>query len=260
MRRTILLMMSAIALVSCGGAKIVDTTTPWPPATSTTTSALEGHQAAAKPIYQGLKQAALPDGMTLVAMARGEIDVFADPEDPTAMVTLPAETLLGTTTVLTVVAGPVDGWAQVMLPIRPNGSVGWIEIDKTDLFVVEGRIVVDISDRELTVYRGDQVILTSPVAVGSSRNPTPMGSFFVTDSVTMTDPSSPWGPNALGLSGRSETISEYNGGDGIIGIHGTNRPESIGNAASLGCVRLPNDVIARIHQLIPIGTPVVIQA
>jgi lipoprotein-anchoring transpeptidase ErfK/SrfK len=76
----------------------------------------------------------------------------------------------------------------------------------------------------------------------------------------MVDPNSPWGPHALGLSGRSDSISEYNGGDGIIGIHGTNRPASIGEAASLGCVRLPNDVITLIHQMVPIGTPVEIRA
>jgi lipoprotein-anchoring transpeptidase ErfK/SrfK len=98
------------------------------------------------------------------------------------------------------------------------------------------------------------------VAVGSSHDPTPTGSFFITDTVTLADPNSPWGPHAFGLSARSETISEYNGGDGIIGIHGTDQPGSIGNAASLGCVRVPNDVITELHDVIPIGTPVEINA
>jgi lipoprotein-anchoring transpeptidase ErfK/SrfK len=70
----------------------------------------------------------------------------------------------------------------------------------------------------------------------------------------------PWGPAALGLSARSDTITEFNGGDGIVGIHGTNRPGSIGQAASLGCIRLPNDVILQLHELVPIGTPVEIRA
>jgi lipoprotein-anchoring transpeptidase ErfK/SrfK len=55
-------------------------------------------------------------------------------------------------------------------------------------------------------------------------------------------------------------VTEFNGGDGIVGIHGTNRPSSIGNAASLGCIRLPNEMIARLHAMVPIGTPVEIRA
>jgi lipoprotein-anchoring transpeptidase ErfK/SrfK len=120
--------------------------------------------------------------------------------------------------------------------------------------------VVDLSDRELTYYKGGEEVLTSVVAIGTSRNPTPTGHFYITDNVTMANPNSPWGPHAFGLSARSDTITEYNGGDGIVGIHGTNRPGSIGNAASLGCVRLPNDVITHLHELIAIGTPVEIRA
>lgn len=210
-------------------------------------------------VFGGFESEVLPEGMTLVAMVKGETTVYAGPGDPDVIATIPANTIVGTDTVLTVLEGPVGGWLRVMLPIRPNGSEGWIRVEASDLFVVESRIVVDLSDRELTIYRGDKVILTSPVAIGTSRNPTPTGQFFVTDSVTLTDPSSAWGPNALGLSARSDTITEYRGGDGIIGIHGTNRPGSIGGAASLGCVRLPNDVITEVHRLIPIGTPVTIQ-
>ncbi|MGH8915554.1 MAG: L,D-transpeptidase, partial [Acidimicrobiia bacterium] len=158
------------------------------------------------------------------------------------------------------VEGPADGWGQVILPVRPNGSVGWVEVDEAMLSVVDGKVVVDLSERRLSYYDGGDVVLTTTVAVGSAGNPTPVGSFFVTDNVTLADPDSPWGPHALGLSARSETITEYNGGDGIIGIHGTNRPDSIGEAASLGCVRVPNEVMTRLHELVPLGTPVEIRA
>jgi lipoprotein-anchoring transpeptidase ErfK/SrfK len=127
------------------------------------------------------------------------------------------------------------------------------------LYIVHGELVVDLSERSLSYYEDGEEVLSTTVAVGSPRNPTPTGSFFVTDNVTLADPDSPWGPHALGLSARSDTITEYNGGDGIIGIHGTNKPGSIGNAASLGCVRVPNDVITRLHELIAVGTPVEIE-
>lgn len=256
LRSTVLILLVS----ACGSAAVAVPSVPVKPALTSTTTTAVPEPGPERPMYQGLEPSVLPEGMTLVAMAKGETVVYADPDDSEPMVTLPETTILGTTTVLTVLEGPTDGWVRVMLPVRPNGSEGWIQVEQADLFVVEGRVVVDLSDRTITVYRGENVVLTSEVAIGTDRNPTPMGLFFVTDSVTITDPGSPWGPNALGLSARSDTITEFNGGDGIIGIHGTNRPGSIGNAASLGCVRLPNDVIPLVHALVPIGTPVEIIA
>jgi lipoprotein-anchoring transpeptidase ErfK/SrfK len=147
-----------------------------------------------------------------------------------------------------------------MLPVRPNDVTGWVDTSELSLYVVDGKLVVDLSERSLTYFEDGEEVVETTVAIGTDRNPTPTGSFYVTDNVTLADPNSPWGPHAFGLSARSDTITEYNGGDGIIGIHGTNRPSSIGQAASLGCIRLPNDVITRLHELVAIGTPVEIVA
>ena len=46
-------------------------------------------------------------------------------------------------------------------------------------------------------------------------------------------------------------------GDGY-GIHGTDHPESIGKAASHGCVRLRNEDIEKLYDMVPVGTPVYI--
>ena len=200
----------------------------------------------------------LARGETLVLKATQAVGVYPAPGARHPRLVIPATTILGTPTVFTVVHGPVKGWARVSLPVRPNGSEGWVEVDSMETHVISGVISIDLTERLLTYERDDQVVLSTTVAIGTERNPTPTGTFYVTDSVTLADPNSPWGPHALGLSARSDTITEYNGGDGIIGIHGTNRPGSIGQAASLGCVRLPNDVISELHQMVPLGTPVVI--
>ena len=47
-------------------------------------------------------------------------------------------------------------------------------------------------------------------------------------------------------------------GDGRYGIHGTNRPQSIGTEASYGCFRLYNENILELYQIVPIGTPVIV--
>ena len=46
-------------------------------------------------------------------------------------------------------------------------------------------------------------------------------------------------------------------GDGYA-LHGTNRPETVGRSVSHGCVRLRNEDIARLHEIVPVGTPVYI--
>ncbi|MGH8872600.1 MAG: L,D-transpeptidase [Acidimicrobiia bacterium] len=262
MRRFVLALVLCLGGVACGrdGADPapVDTTTPistTAPVHAPTTST-SAATTTAPPVFD---VESLPPGASLVLGARESVPVFTDPGGTEPYRVLESTTLLGTTTVLIVLEGPANGWAKVMLPGRPNGSEGWVRSDGMVLFVVEGRLVVDLSDRTLVYFEGEEEVLSTEVAVGSGRNPTPAGSFFVTDNVTMADPGSPWGPHALGLSARSETITEFNGGDGIIGIHGTNNPGSIGEAASLGCVRVPNEVITLLHELVRIGTPVEIR-
>jgi hypothetical protein len=198
--------------------------------------------------------------MTVVARVREATEVFSAPGAATPMLVIPATTVLGTETVMDVARATDDGWLEVMLPIRPNGSTGWVRRGDVTLFAVDGKLVVDLSERRITYIVDDEEIFSSEIAVGRSSSPTPTGLFYVTDRVTILESSGPWGPHALGLSARSDTITEYNGGDGIIGIHGTNNPSSIGHAASLGCVRLSNDMIATLFPLVRVGTPVEIRA
>jgi lipoprotein-anchoring transpeptidase ErfK/SrfK len=196
----------------------------------------------------------------LVAYALGPLDVYEQPAHDEPMASLDHTTILGTVTVLGVIGEPGEEWVEVMLPMRPNGRTGWVRVDDVSLYVADGKIVVDLTARKLTYLVDDVVVLETVVGIGSRYNETPTGEFFVTDSVELSDPASPWGPHALGLSARSDTITEYNGGDGIIGIHGTNNPTSIGANISLGCVRLPNEMITELYDLVPLGTRVEIRA
>jgi len=269
MRRGILPTVVAMVAVACAPspqsapsdagdptAAVASTTTQAPTITATEP---ELEPQAPRPTYQGF-DAELDETTTLVAATTGETTVFDAPGSEAPLVTLDATTILGTGTVLSIVGEAPDGWLEVLLPVRPNDSTGWIHSSDVEIYVVEGKIIVDLSDRTLSYLVDGEEVLASTVAIGKSGYPTPTGSFFVTDSVTLADSGSPWGPHALGLSARSDTITEYNGGDGIIGIHGTNRPSSIGKAASLGCVRLPNETIIQLHSLVTIGTPVEIRA
>ncbi|MEE8407886.1 MAG: L,D-transpeptidase [Acidimicrobiia bacterium] len=268
MNKAALSVALAIVIAACGGAVVSEPapTTSAPavaeilsPTDEVGEEQVELPEVDDRPVYQGF-EAGLAEHSSLVAMTRGDTEIYATPGDEEPMLTLPATTILNTVTVLTVIGEPANGWAEVMLPIRPNGSTGWILTDRVELYLVEGKIVIDLSDKTLSYTVNGEEMINSPVAIGTDQNQTPTGVFFVTDSVTLANPNSVWGPHALGLSARSDTITEYNGGDGIIGIHGTSNPSSIGRAVSLGCVRLPNDLITELHTMVPLGTPVEIRA
>jgi lipoprotein-anchoring transpeptidase ErfK/SrfK len=174
-----------------------------------------------------------------------------------AVTTLKATTPLGSPTTVLVV-DERDGWLQVSLPVRPNGSTGWIPRDAVELRTNALAITVDRGRKQLTLTRDGAVELEAPVADGTAANPTPSGSFYVTDIVETDDEGGAYGPYALGLSGHSETLSEFAGGDGQLGLHGTNDPGTIGTSVSHGCVRVTNDVIVQLVGMVPLGTPVTV--
>lgn len=150
-------------------------------------------------------------------------------------------------------------WYRVQLPVRPNGAEGWIRARDVRPYAVEFRILVDLSDRLVTVYRGDEVVAETPTAIGRRETPTPTGSFFVNQRLLAADPSGPWGPGGIGISAFSPVLADWAQG-GPIAIHGTNQPESIGHAASNGCLRIDNAELERLIHLVPDGTPVRIRA
>jgi lipoprotein-anchoring transpeptidase ErfK/SrfK len=169
----------------------------------------------------------------------------------------------GAVTVLGVRGRLVDGrcaatWYRVELPMRPNGVTGWVRASAVQVGVVHTRIVIELSERRLILYRDGRPVLHAVAAVGASSTPTPTGRFYVNQRLIPADPSGPWGPGAIGISAFSNVLKSWVQG-GPIAIHGTNEPWSIGKAASHGCVRLDNAVLRRVFAAAGAGTPVIIK-
>ncbi|MEL6983589.1 MAG: L,D-transpeptidase family protein, partial [Actinomycetota bacterium] len=194
------------------------------------------------------------DASTRAIVSNGPLPVFEAP-DGGPILTLNPTTDFGTTRVL-LVEDERDGWLKVRLPMRPNHQSGWIPASSVETEELDIKVYVDLADRELTVVQGDDIVIQTPVAIGTAENPTPTGTFSITDKLATPDASGGYGPFALGLSGYSETLTEFAGGDGQVGIHGTNDPASIGQAASHGCIRVPNEIVEQLADLLPLGTPV----
>jgi lipoprotein-anchoring transpeptidase ErfK/SrfK len=149
-------------------------------------------------------------------------------------------------------------WYRVQLPLKPNGVTGFVRASAVRVSHVRTRILIDVSARKLSFFRGGKRILRTTVAVGSAATPTPTGRFYVNQLLVPADTSGPFGPGAIGTSAFSDVLTGWVQ-DGPIAIHGTNEPWSIGKAASNGCVRVANPVLLRMFRSTRAGTPVVIR-
>ncbi|MEU0564028.1 L,D-transpeptidase [Nonomuraea sp. NPDC005983] len=150
-------------------------------------------------------------------------------------------------------------WLQVLLPIRPNGSKGWIKTADVVLAETSHRVEIDRGAFRFTVYDGDRPVRTGKVATGEAGTPTPPGRFFFTELVKPADAAGAYGAYAFGLSGFSPVLKSFAGGPGQLAIHGTNKPSAIGTRASHGCVRISNADITWMAKNLAIGTPVVVK-
>jgi lipoprotein-anchoring transpeptidase ErfK/SrfK len=146
-------------------------------------------------------------------------------------------------------------WYRLSLPGKPNGRRGWVLADDVEVRPVANRITILRGARRLEVRkRSDgRLLLRTPIAVGKPGAETPIGrNFYVAARFVPTDAF--YGTFAVETTAYAP-LSDWPG-DGVVGIHGTNAPELIGQAVSHGCVRLPNAAAAKLRRLAPLGTPI----
>lgn len=243
-------LTASLALGACGGAA--------PVASHRTTRHVSGRVAGPPSTTTTTDPAAAPSVVGYAAVP--SVAVYDAPGGQGApRVTLSNPNNLGAPLVLLIVASQ-GGWDQVMLPMRPNGSTGWVSDASLTRYSDDVKVRISIGGHSLDLLRRGQPFDHFTVAVGSADSPTPPGSFFVTELLKSPDPSGPYGPYAFGLSDFSNTYTEFDGGPGQIAIHGTNQPSLIGQAVSHGCIRLDNASVQRLVAELPVGSPVEIGA
>ncbi|MGC5325015.1 L,D-transpeptidase family protein [Brevibacillus sp. SYSU BS000544] len=128
--------------------------------------------------------------------------------------------------------GYKPAYANPTLPIVVNQGIFSIEVYPLQ--------------HQLIVRKKGQKIKSFPVAVGNPSTPTPVGEYIVV--YKGKDWGRAFGPRWLGL----------NVPWGIYGIHGTNKPDSIGQHKSHGCIRMRNNDVIELFDLIPLGSKVTI--
>jgi lipoprotein-anchoring transpeptidase ErfK/SrfK len=150
----------------------------------------------------------------------------------------------------------VAGWVRVFLPVRPNGSTGWVRANEVRVERVNYRIRVELAQHRITVWNGTAVLYQGPVAAGAPATPTPTGHYYIRVLIKAPNPHTVYGPYAYGLSSHSEALSSFDGGDAEIGIHGNDDAAVLGRDVSHGCIRMDNAAITRLAAVLPLGTPV----
>jgi L,D-transpeptidase catalytic domain len=148
---------------------------------------------------------------------------------------------------------------KVQLPLRPNGATGWVRAADVRVRVVRTRILIDLSQRRITLFRSGQVAFLTTAAIGARSTPTPIGQFYVNQRLLSSNPIGDFGPGAVGISAFSPVLVSWPQG-GPIAIHGTSDPGLIGSAVSHGCLRVRNVDAERFLREAVEGTPVEIRA
>jgi hypothetical protein len=129
-----------------------------------------------------------------------------------------------------------------------------------EVLAESGRVIlVSIPDRKLVLIEGGMVKRVYPVAVGKPSTPSPAGQFTIVRQVSNPSyahkgkvvnpgPKNPVGSRWMGLNRKG------------YGIHGTNEPDSIGKAASHGCIRMSKGDLEELYAFVRVGDAVDIHA
>ena len=216
---------------------------------------------AAKPVTRTTTASVGFKSSTIATTTGGALDVYAEPSTTSTKITQlsPLTEYKFARTVL--VTEQRDGWVKAILPIRPNNTEGWIAASSVTLSTTNYEIEINLANHTLVLNDSGKPVMEFSVALGTTETPTPVGRFYVTDPIDLTKKLDPiYGAYALGMSGYSEVLTSFRGGDGQLAIHGGMWEAQAGTNPSNGCIRMLNDQIVQLASIVPLGTPVVVTA
>jgi hypothetical protein len=232
------------------------TDTPSPTATATT-----GVPVAAAPPPGALGPPPpgdpVPSNSTIVYLnGPATVQVYGAPDPTKKTISLPGHNSIDQPAAFLVIDHPA-GWFHVMLPVKPNGSSGWLKESDVQVASTNHYLRVTVSQFRLDHYVDGKWQAGFRVAVGKPVTPTPTGLFYIVASQAV--PTVPYTPGIFALSGFApQPIPGFLGA--TLGVHGWTDASVIGTQASNGCVRLASkDMDPLLHTLI-LGTPVDIVA
>ncbi len=119
------------------------------------------------------------------------------------------------------------------------------------------KIVINSASRILTLYEGDKKISMYPLGLGKVSTPTPTGYYKILEKAVNPSWIDPSDPEYEIPSGPSNPLGyRWMQIQGNYGIHGTNRPDSIGYYVSNGCIRMLEKDVEELYDKVEVNTPV----
>jgi len=137
--------------------------------------------------------------------------------------------------------GVVDGATRYLLGLTPQPVAAQETVPPPS---GEVELLIDVRNRTLTVLNDGYPYYQFKVAVGKTETPTPVGNWSIRRKAMN------WG------TGFGTRWMGLNVPWGIYGIHGTNKPYSIGTRASHGCIRMFNKSAEQLYSWVEVNTPV----
>ena len=118
-------------------------------------------------------------------------------------------------------------------------------------------ILINIPARSLRLYEDNNCVAMYPVGVGRIETKTPAGFYKIVEKIenpTWVDP----GDTSVAISSGPDNPLGYRwlGIGGNYGIHGTNKPSSVGHYVSNGCVRMVEADVEKLFDKVDVGTEV----
>ena len=269
--RALLVILAASAVAGCGGADDTATSSDVTVAkkevtVAKETVAKETSRVAKKPTRTCVAGSTRPVGTartTYAAVVQERAQAFRRPGSG-RLASFGPENVNGVPTIFAVLAKRVDErcaaqWYRVQLPLKPNGSTGWVRAADVELAPVTTRIEVDLSERRVTLFDRGRRVLTATAAIGSPADAD-------ADGALLRQPAAGADRRFRALrAGRDRDLRLLRGADrldagGPIAIHGTNRPDLLGRAVSNGCIRVRNDLLRQLFDRTLAGTPVTVRS
>ncbi len=122
-------------------------------------------------------------------------------------------------------------------------------------------LIVNVTTNQLSFFQDGQLVDTHSVATGKKGDETPLGLYTIIvkaenpyyrkKNIPGGDPKNPLGSRWIGFDANDTEGRTY-------GVHGTNRPDSIGKSVTAGCLRLPNELVEKLFERVPLGTKILI--
>jgi hypothetical protein len=193
-----------------------------------------------------------------IAVLRGRSMLYRSPGGRPRL-RVGAKTEWGSPRVFGVVRRKGD-WLGVQASELDNGELAWLPARRAIGSCVRWSLHADLSKRRLVVRENGRTRRAITVAVGRPGHDTPRGRFSVTDKLRVTGTGSPYGCCVLALTGHQTNLpAGWPGGDRLA-VHSTTDLASIGQAASLGCLRAGRSEATWLIETIPLGTPIYIRS